>query len=358
MRNFRYKLRRSFAAFLIVAFTACIAAANSAGFVQSPADAKTLRASFTRAVEKDFEIVRDESKVRLRDSVSDYWLVHVKPKRSGYYTLNYTYKFANAAGSHPEEGENTFMIGIGGKKCYRRAIPEGGVSNYCLGDTIIIPIRTARISNHEFTLESRYQESDENFENVQKEYNSREEFSPGKLSPAALRFNKSAKNVKLLGIRREERPHRNCCPVTYEYYAVFEALAPGRFNLAVSSFKNGEIPDAAPDFNVFDGTPITIAAAGTPITALIPSEKTISYSDEKRFSGHAGNSFNTNLLILQPGDRFTLGYAQTTIDYGFGKNKSKTREIPDIQPLVYARPFALDKNWSFNEWLADYVLGK
>ena len=323
-------------------------AKSVSGFQTQKVDAKKLRRLFVQAVGQDFEIVKDEMKNRPRDTVSDYWLVRVKPKRSGHYTLKYTYKFVKSLNNYPEEGENKMYIGVGGKRCYRRNIPQSGIANFCLGDTIIIPIRTVNLSDHAFTFERREQES-ESLEISQKK------FSPyGNYSPVAPIYNQLETNIRLLGMQRMDLPHRNCCPVTYEYYAVLQALKPGRFNLGLSSFRNNETPDASIKMNAKSGTPIIIVNPETPITGLVSGENEIHYGDNKRFSAHAGNSFPTNLLILQPGDIFVLKYSGLTIDYGFG-SKSKREAIPDIKPAIYKIPFAIDKDWSFNDWLADYL---
>lgn len=324
-----------------------ISTENVSGFQNQKIDAKNLRRLFAQTAGQDFEIVKDEMKVRPRDSVSDYWLVHVKPKRSGYYTLKYTYKFVGQPNNYPEEGETTISIGVGGKRCYRRNLPESGIANFCLGDTIIIPICTAKMRNHAFTFERREQES-ESLEKAQKE-----DKPSQKYTPAESLNNPLAANLKLLGIQRMDMPHRNCCPVTYEYYAVFEALKPGKLNLGLSSLGKGETLENSITPKA-GGTPIIIVAPETPITGLVSSEDTIHYGDNKRFSAHAGNSFPTNLLILQPGDVFVMKYGGLTIDYGFG-SKSKKQEIPDLKPAIYKIPFAIDKEWSFNDWLPDYT---
>lgn len=323
-----------------------IIAENGFGFQDQNAEAANLRRLFVQAVGQDFEIVKDEKKTRPRDSVSDYWLVHVKPRRSGYYTLKYTYKFVGSPNNYPEEGETIIRIGVGGKRCYRRNLPENGIANFCLGDTIIIPITTINMRNHAFTFERREQGT-ESLEKAQKETRSYQ-----KITPVQSLNNPLAANLKFLGIQRADRPHRNCCPVTYEFYAYFEAIKPGKFNLGLSS-TGTDAPDSS--FVMTDGgTPIIIVNPETPITGLVSSEETTHYGDKKRFSAHGGNNFPTTLLILQTGDVFALKYGGFTTDYGFG-SKSKKQEIPDIKPAIYKIPFAIDQDWSFNDWLPNYI---
>jgi hypothetical protein len=325
-----------------------ISADNGFGFQRQSAEAKNLRRLFAQTVGQDFEIVKDEMKTRPRDSVSDYWLVHVKPRRSGYYTLKYTYKFVGSPNNYPEEGETIIRIRVGEKRCYRRNLPESGIANFCLGDTIIIPITTTNMRNHAFTFERREQET-ESLEKAQKESRAYQ-----KITPVQSLNNPLAANLKLLGTQRTDRPHRNCCPVTYDFYVYFEAIKPGKFNLGLSPAGDGKTPESLTAMKE-GGTPIIIVNSETPIIGLISSEETTHYGDKKRFSAHGGNSFPTTLLILQPGDIFALKYSGATIDYGLGSKSTKNQEIPDIKPAIYKIPFAIDKDWSFNDWLPNYL---
>lgn len=331
----------------LIAFCLLIAAESVSAFQSADADAKTLRAAFARAVGQDFEIVSDQIVNRPRDTVNYYWLVRVKPKRSGYYTLKYSFKFIKSYNKHPEEGEHTMTIGVGGKRCYRNNIPQAGISNVCLGDTVIVPVQVANAAGHEFSFKANYNETDESLEEGRKRFTSWIDYAP-----VAPIVNQLESNVKLLGIKRSVMPHRSCCAETIDYYAIFEAVKPGRFNLGVSSFAGDQVPDSSVKMRSEGGTPIIIVSPETPITALVPREDTIHYSDEKRFSAHAGNSFVTNLLILQPGDVFTLRYATQMITYKIGEKRNEPR---DLKPAIYKLPFLLDKNWSFNDWLAGYL---
>lgn len=336
--------------FVFILFFIMAIAENVSAFQSQTANVAQLRRVFAAAVSQDFEIVRDEMRHRPRDTAGDYWLVYVKPKRSGYYSLKYSYRFIRKwSENSSEEGENEFFIGVGGKECYRRNQLESGISSYCLGDTIIIPILTANLTKHAFSLKFNPQKP-ENLAETQKYLKSREKYSP--VEPV---FNQLKSNVKLLGTKRFEMSHRRCCAVTIEYYAVFEAIKPGRFNLVFSTFEGDEIPASSIKMNAEGGTPIIIVAPGKPITALLPYEKTIHYADKRRFSAHAGNNFITNLLILQPGDVFALQYSRKTLDYMIGAKISGDLKIPEIKPAIYKLPFLLDKDWSFNEWLIDVL---
>lgn len=331
----------------LLAAVCFLMAAESVSAIQTDATAQNLRRLFAQSVGQNFEIVGDELVRRPRDTADRYWLVRVKPKRSGYYKLKYSFKFIKSYSDYPEEGEHTMVIGVGGKRCYRHNNPQNGISNVCLGDTVIIPIQVANATAHEFSFQAEYNKTDESLEEGRKRFT--QWVSYGQVSPV---FNQLSPHVKLLGIKSSAMAHRACCAETIDYFATFEAVKPGRFNLGLSSFEGDAMPGESTKMRPEDGTPIIIVNPGTPITALVPSEDTIHYADAKRFSSHAGNSFITNLMILQPGDVFTLRYSQSTINYGFGEKKPQIREI---KPAIYRLPFLVDKNWSFNDWLVDYL---
>ena len=315
---------------------------------KEPEKIANLRKLFKAATDNDFELVRDE--VRGNDSSHTggrYWLAHVKPKQSGFYSLKYTYKNVGSPNNYPEEGEHQLGINVGGKICYRYNNIDSGIGSYCLGDTIILPIRLDGVSEHSFNLERRLQNG-ESLQEAQKRQKSFVRFSEIKQVGNPL-----VANLKLLGTQRSSSPYRSCCRERVTHYAYFEAVSPGRFNLSVSSLRADERLDALtkPESG---GIPIIIVNPGTPITALLSGERTINYADNKRFSAHAGNSFMTNVLILQPGDVFTIQYSEYTIGDTIGAKLPKRPEPLDLKPVIYKLPFEIDKNWGFNEWIVNY----
>lgn len=312
-------------------------------------DITNLRKLFEATTGNEFELVRDE--VKGNDSSHTggrYWLAHIKPKRSGFYSLRYTYKNDKSPNNYPEEGEHQLNINVGGKICYRYNNINSGISSYCLGDTIIIPVRLDGVSRHSFNLESRKQ-TGESLEDTQKQQKSFIKFSEIEQVSNPLEA-----NLKLLGTERHSMPYRSCCAERIEHYAYFEAVSAGRFNLSLSSLRADENSDALtkPEEG---GIPIIIVDPGTPITALVSQEKTINYADNKRFSAHAGNSFITNLLVLQPGDVFAIKYSEYTTTDRIGSKASEKTNLLDIKPVIYKLPFRIDREWSFNEWIADYL---
>ena len=252
---------------------------------QSKTDIAKLRKLFTKAVGQDFEIVRDILNHRPAARGGEtYWLVHVKPKRTGHFALTYTYKYTHKF-THPEEGENELIIRVGGKNCSRYNNDNSGLSNVCLGDTIIVPIRTDNVSRHQFNFKSTYLDG----ESIGKA--GQNSIITSDISNAEQVKNPLENNLKYLGTQRYVSPHRNFGAATINYTAFFEAKNIGRFNLGLSTGSGDENADKLIKMNPLDALPVIIISPKTPITALVYQENTINYSDNKRFSGHASNYF-------------------------------------------------------------------
>jgi hypothetical protein len=322
-------------------------AENVFSYRSNKTDVAELRKLFTEAVGGDFEIVKDILNKRPDPRGGEtYWLVHVKPRRSGHFALKYSFKFTHKF-EYPEEGENELFIRVGGKNCNRYNNDNLGLGNVCLGDTVIVPIRTDFRTGHLFSLKSTYQEA----ENI-----GRAGLNPEpseKLSNIEPVVNPLENNLKYLGMMRSVMPHRNYGAETVVYRAFFEAKKVGRFNLGLATGSGDEKAVKTINIGPLDALPIIIVDPGTPITALVYAENTVNYGDKKRFSAYAGNNFLTKLLILQPGDVFSVEYASWTNRWDFGDEKKA--EQPDPKLAIHKLPFTVDKDWSYNEWLIDYL---
>lgn len=317
---------------------------------QSKANPAQLRKLFTAAIKKDFEIVKDYINTRpVARGGETYWLVHVKPKRTGHYELKYTYKYTTKQ-SHPQEGENELIIRVGGKNCSRYNNNNSGLSNVCLGDTVIVPIELDQRTGHQFSLKSDYRDA----ESIGKDENN---WTPPITETLPL-INQLDKHLKYLGTQRSVMPHRNYGAETITFTAYFQAIETGRFNFTVTTLINDEKVADTSKMNPLDALPVIIVKPGTPITALTYFENTINYSDNKRFSGHSGHNFLTKLLIIQPGDIFSVQYSSYVERKDFKGNLVFPAKKPDKESrklVMYKLPFAVNKDWSYNEWLTDYL---
>lgn len=328
-------------------------AENVSGFQTGKTDLKNLRTLFTEAVGQDFEIVKDilDTRPAARGGET-FWLVHVKPKKSGHYALKYSFKFTHKF-THPEEGENELFIRVGGKNCSRYNASNYGLGNVCLGDTVIVPIRLDNVAKHEFSLKSTYQDGENIGKKVQNSLNSEDFSYIEKVS------NPLENHLKYLGTQRIVMPHRNAGAETVNYTAIFQAQSAGRFNLGLSTSSGDEKIDKTIKMDALGAIPIIIVNPGTPVTALVYHQNTINYSDNKRFSGHAGQDFITNVLIIQPGDIFEIKITSYVNRWKIGKRSSleelKAETIENPKLLIQKLPFTVNKDWSYNEWLIDYL---
>lgn len=320
-----------------------------------------LRKLFIEAVGQDFELVKDVANKRTDPRGGEtYWLAHVKPRRSGHYALTYTYKYTHKF-SHPEEGENELIIRVGEKNCSRYNYDNLGLTNVCLGDTVIVPIRLDQVTGHKFSLKSTYQDG----ENIGKTGTNSKPYGGDEYLEQVI--NPLEEHLKYLGTQRHVMLHRSYGSQTVTYTAFFEAKSLGRFNFAVFSSLGDDAPDKTTRVDPLNALPIIIVKPGTPITALVYHENTISYSDNKRFSGHAGHDFLTKLMILQPGDVFAVEYSRFVENEGLGsrlknlgkdnglKSQEKLNENKNRKLVMHKLPFRVNKDWSYNEWLIDYL---
>lgn len=316
---------------------------------QEPAkpEVEDLRKHLADAVERDFEIVQD----RLRERSparggGTYWLVHLKPKRAGHYALKHACRYTHGH-QHPEEGEDEIFIRVGETGARRDNLGNLGLGNVCLGDTLILPVRVDQTAEHRFSLESRYEDG----AGIGREEPSAGE--DGDLSPDGTVANPLEAHLEYLGAIRSTMPHRSVGGETVVHAAVFKAKSVGRFNLGLSAGGGG--PAAA---GPGEGLPVIVVAPGTPVTALAYHRNTVRYSDNRRFAAHSGDNYMTRLLILQPGDVFTVEYATLIRRRAIGKTPALPEESgggEDPKPAIQKLPFAVDADFGCNEWLIDHL---
>jgi hypothetical protein len=312
-------------------------------------DIQQARAAFTAAAAEHFEILGGElAGLESEKRPGAYWLVKVNPKKPGHYAVKFTYKYNDP---FYDEGENVLYVRVGGKICDRQASPEAGIARFCLGDTVILPVRAGNRYDYKFEIKYTFEEPEK--------YTPK----PGKApaDPGAAKISNPLESyLRYLGTRRAEMPHRNVGRSTVVYSAIFEAVKPGSFNIGVSlAGKTGSAGVVA--VSKAWSSPVIILEPGTPITYLAGKEDTIDYSDNRRFSSHGGGTFPTNLLVLQPGDVIELPFLTTLEDERPVKASTGTKkEEEDLaghyKPEVHKLQFQLNRDWSYNAFIADYFL--
>jgi hypothetical protein len=320
------------------------AAPNPAYSQPAKADITHLRKSFALAVAKDFEITTGRL-VNYDDKWrgGSFMLFHIKPKQSGIYTLKYTYRMRD---DFYYEGENEFVIRIGDRKCNRDLRTDDWKTMFCLGDTIIIPVRLQDSSNHVFSLESIYQKT------VARTGGERPSYL-GILNKDKV-ANPLDANLKYFGFDRSEQLSRSATGGgTISHHAVFEAKTPGKFNLGLSARAGEQVTGGVNA--TMNPIPIIIVNPGTPVTALVPHERITSYTKGRAYSSGNMVSYQTNLLILQPGDFISEAYSIYIISPG-GSGAIKFSGLDrDPVPVIEKLPFSLKKDGSYNDWIAGYL---
>lgn len=295
-----------------------------------------LRSRFKAAVTRDFEVVKDEFKEHSNASGGGtYWLVHLKAKHSGYFVLNYRYNYNDPHYSHVQRD---FSLNIGAAGCRRGPPYYGSYSRFCVEDTIIVPIIINNFSEHEVKLTSTaYAKEDE------AAFEDRYPTSEDRGLNSSQVANPAAEFMRYVGSTSHKMLHRNG-GYTLESYAMFEAQRPGRFILSVGAAS----------------APIIIVARDTPVTLLASRQEVRGYSrgydDREYVSSSSGDSFMTDLMILQPGDRISLTYHTSVRSRKFErKERAGDDEPKPVSPLITKLPFTLKTEYNFTEWLVDYL---
>ncbi|HEV7889368.1 MAG TPA: hypothetical protein VGP08_01955 [Pyrinomonadaceae bacterium] len=308
------------------------------------AEAARLRGALADALGDNFEVVSERLTRRSNwHGGGLYWLAHLRASRPGGFHVKYKYRYRDHV--HPEDPLYTFVerdttISVGPRGCTR--IPRG--NHVCVGDTVILPVVFNDYTEHSFTLAAEpYTPESE-----------RPDTSLRDAEDAALRRepvnNPAAEFLKYVGSRAYYSPHR-APGYTLTFYATFEAVRPGSFNLSLG------VSAPAAGLQAVDGSvPVVIVERGAPITILSSRENVHGYTE--RFSSNGGDNYLTTPLILQPGDRITLryhGYSHRGFSEGGENEEALEASVKDRPPVVTMLPFDLDPAQDFNEWLVGFL---
>jgi hypothetical protein len=309
------------------------------------AQAAPLRDALTDALGDNFEIVNDGLRQR-----SDwqggglFWLAQLRAKRAGAFHVKYKYRYKDHV--HPEEPlydfvERETLINVGPRGCSRA--PR---SNFvCVGDAVILPVVVDDFTEHSFNVAAQpFAPANESTEKSMRDADVAGLYTAPVKNPAS-------KFLKYLGSRAFYSPHR-AHGYTMSFYATFEAVRPGGFNLSL-----GLSAPASGTLAVEGSVPVVIVARGAPITILSSSESVHGYTE--RFSSSGGDSYMTTPVILQPGDRITLqyhGYRRSGLSSAGGENEAALEaSVKDYPPFIALLPFDFDPERDFNEWVVEFL---
>jgi hypothetical protein len=312
-------------------------------------DATTLRSGFMAAFGRDFDLVKDKFTTRSNETGGgSYWLAYARPKHTGNFSLQYRYRFNDKLYSHVE---HEIHFGVGPKGCRRGPPYAGTYSRVCLGDTLIIPVLAGRFTEHEFKLLKVQPYEDKDWETFAEKHPESADIG---LDKTEVR-NPASESLLYVGYRSAKMLHRTP-GYTIELYAEFAAVKPGRFNLLVSPSP----PDLKPGEIAAGSVPIIVVARDTPVTLIAGREDVRGFArgfDGREYeSSSSGNSYMTNLIILQPGDRISLRYFSVVRNEGFESGVPGLAAPEDkekIKPVISVHPFSVGPIYDFTAWLLD-----
>jgi hypothetical protein len=308
------------------------------------AQAAPLRDALAGALGDDFEIVNDGLRRRSNwHGGGLFWLAQLRAKRPGAFKVKYKYRYKDHV--RPEDPLYTFveretLISVGPRGCSR--MPR---SNFvCVGDTIILPVVVNDFTEHSFNVAAQpFVPANETTEKMLRDA----DVAGLDQTPAV---NSASEFLKYLGSRAHYSPHR-APGYTLDFYATFEAVRPGSFNLSL-----GLSAPAAGTRAVDGSVPVRIVERGSPITVLSSGESVHGYTE--RFSSNSGEGYPTTPLILQPGDRITLryyGYSVRGFSRGGENEAALEASVKDHPPVVTMLPFDFDPERDFNEWVVEFL---
>ena len=293
-------------------------------------DTAHLREGLAAALGSDAEIVRTELHSGLHERGGIFWLAHVRPLRSGDYSLRYVHEYIDRV--KPEDPlythvEHTTAFSVGEAGCARRA--EGRTA--CLGDVIVIPVMAGDgrgpLGGHIFEASRRGDAGAwQRFQAPAPEDDR-----------AAATPNPAAPHLRYLGTRLGEMPHRSLGE-TMELSAVFEAGAPGALELSVGGI----------------AVPVVVVERGTPVTVLLEHEQIRQYNQDAPFASHLGSSYSTDVLLLQPGDRMDVQFMTRSIR-GNDFTEEEKEAFRRTPPEITVRPFRVDRERRFNAFIAEHL---
>jgi hypothetical protein len=281
-----------------------------------------LRQAFAKLVESDFEIVSDTVKPDVEGI--KHWLVTLKPKKEGFYTIRHIYK--NRDGWGRKNNSSEFQISVGTKlnsRIFNYGSTKQAWFDMWLGDEIVVPVTLDKhIIEHEFSKESMF---GANF-NFDKEVK-RENLVDSNFLNWNLENNVA--ELECLGISKIMIPTRNP-GYSISHFATFRAKATGKFNLKI-------------DNNL--SIPITILPVDKPIKTLVGNK-----GDRQWETGYESFSSITYLLehaTLRLGDILRIKISRSMQRGETGKVEDKTGKI-----VFNKAAFSLKKT-GYDYWVND-----
>ena len=195
-----------------------------------------LKKKFSETFKDDFSIVEDTI-LPDKDGIK-YWLVTVKPKKEGFYTIRHIFQYENDWGYKNNSHEYQISVGKKGKKrfvsSYYNPFNQACV-DISLGDSITIPISLDKhIIKHKFSKESEFGLEHSFDKEVIKKYNNH--IKSKNLLKWTVKNNIS--ELEFLSITKDEVVSPNPRFSTITYRAIFRAKEVGKFNINIDKYES------------------------------------------------------------------------------------------------------------------------
>ena len=279
-----------------------------------------------------------------------FWLAYVKPHSTGYFGLQYRFKYNDKLYSHVE---HEIFFGVGPQGC-RRGPPSSGVySRFCLGDTVIVPVLVNSFTEHKFKLTKSQPWRAEDWQTFDDKYPETRDQKLDK-TPVA----NPSESLRYVGRGSHKMFHRSP-GYTLELHADFEAVKPGKFNLMMSAAPQVE---AAAGQTAHGSIPIIVVARDTPVTLIAGREETRGFAmgfNGEYLSSTSGNNYMTRLIVLQPGDRISFRYLSVRRGPQYERRGyARPGGVDPAEatlPVISVHPFALETRYDYSGWVAGHL---
>lgn len=274
-----------------------------------------------------------------------HWLAFVQASSPGIYTVQYSVMFSDES---YRRGDRAYEFRVLERGCQRVTQPYISAGNYCLGDTIILPVRLDGYRNHKFTVTKR---ADTEIALEERRNNWLVDPAAPQPPPTSV-ANPLAENLEFLGTVRRDTVNR-LGSVSVTYLAVFKAIQPGRFSLNVEP-ETIAGPTASDRSSEREDRAVVIVDRTAPVTFVAEFERTLDYSNYPGVTVGNSNNYQTSTAIVQVGDTIAFPYAGK-----FYPVKSPPPAGPDeflrtLRPRIIRRPFQ-PRIDGFDRWILNYL---
>jgi hypothetical protein len=345
MRSVRQLLSASLS--LLLSVCALSAQARSALPAQqnSKPDAARLRKLFVNTFGADLELLSDEVK-DMGTSLGRYWLVRVRPRRSGFFVVRYGNLYRLKNRSFPFI-DHELHIKVAERGCKRIFAKYRAYAYLCLGDSLLLPISLNDSTSLKF---SRTSVDEKGARQEAEATEEPDDLLLARLDQRAVE-NPASAYLKYLGRGYHFMPHRDLSWITVTGRAAFEVKSPGRFNLRLSA--GGPEPLKADREG--RGVPLIIMPDGAPLTLIAPQERTVSYDERGQPRVYNSQVYQVSVLFLQPGDLLSLAFFAGRWHRMTEEWKTIQPLIKEVEPVIEQLPFSFKGGEGYDDWIIEYL---